>query len=151
MEISRQDSKDELGFIWKGKYYKILSSRDWMPLIRLKEGEFCRRLVRYYIVNKINESLAGHCSPRLIEKGEKCDMYMAPDCLLSAMYLLFAEELERFDPENDNARYPRRVCKTRGCYKPVNPYTREHYCNPGCKRHAKYLRRKAREQREKEV
>jgi hypothetical protein len=144
-EVKRSESELGVGFVWKGAYYEVLSSLEWMPQVSLKDDKDIIGLVRYYIVKEINESLMSHCGPRLIENDGKCDVYMAPDCLLSAMYLLFAEELEGFDPKVHRVHYPKKKCKNPECRRAFSDRANKQFCSTSCKRHVRYLRRRARE------
>jgi len=46
----------------------------------------------YYLCTQINQRLAGHVNPTLFPLQRK-EMYMLPDCLLSALYVLLAMEV----------------------------------------------------------
>ena len=91
-----------------------------------KEGDVVEP-ARYYLCARINERLAGHVKPTLMPFMHM-DILMFPDCLLTAMYVLFAMEVS-------GKTRPAIMC--RGCERYFIPeHASQIFCEATCrKRH----------------
>lgn len=89
---------------------------------------------RYYICRAINEQLHGHVSPAVLPFRDG-DIFLIPDCLLGAVYVLFALEVS-------GKQRPAIVC--RGCGRYFIPtHGLQHYCDDRCRKRRYYQRHKA--------
>jgi len=89
---------------------------------------------RYYVYQRVNERLSSHVSP-VVWPFVDGEILFYPDCLLSAMYLLFALEL------SGRVR-PSIIC--RGCGRYFTPvHGRQRYCDETCRKLDWYNRNKA--------
>jgi hypothetical protein len=83
--------------------------------------------IRLFVHEEINRQMLGHVSPVIFPYLES-EIYMRPDCLLSAMYVLFALEIKQYVSQG----YGPQLCK--GCltYFPKQ-HGRQKYCNENCR------------------
>jgi len=83
--------------------------------------------VRLYMHEEINRQMLGHISPVIFPYLES-EIYMKPDCLLSAMYVLFALEIKQYVSQG----YGPQLCK--GCITYFVPrHGKQKYCNENCR------------------
>ncbi len=80
---------------------------------------------RFFLFNEINAQLRGHVSPTLITDSKR-DIYMYPDCLLSALYVLFALDVAKGNRKNV-------ICRACGEVIPDAKTVRRGFCNQACK------------------
>jgi hypothetical protein len=93
-------------FIWKGRYGArgaVIASKEISPWLfyQWKWGEVIRPAV-HYLCSKINAQMQGDINPTLFP-SQKMEMYMVPNSLLSALYVLLSMEVREhlFDKELD--------------------------------------------------
>jgi hypothetical protein len=83
---------------------------------------------RDYLFRGVNDKLRGHVSPVIHPFEDGNCIYMSPDCLLSAMYVLFILEIAGFIRD----KRPAKVCQGCGAY--FSPeHARQLYCNEACR------------------
>lgn len=83
--------------------------------------------MRVCIEERINQHLEGHVHPVIFHFIGK-DLHMAPDCLLSGLYLLFAFQVVEYRL----GKKPSKAC--RGCEKHFSPRRlNQQYCTESCK------------------
>ena len=97
-----------------------------------KDGDLFKP-THYFLCNQINERLRGHVSPSILpfHNGE---IYMFPDCLLSALYVLFAVEVS-------GQTYAATICEGCGQYFVPEQRSDQKHCSHTC-RNRKYYRKK---------
>lgn len=83
-------------FRWKGRYGArgaVIASREISPglFYQWKWGEIIRPTL-HYLCTKINAQMQGHINPTLFP-SRRVEMYMIPDSLRSALYLLLSMEV----------------------------------------------------------
>jgi len=89
---------------------------------------------RYFLCDQINKQLKGHVSPGILPflDGE---IYMFPDCLRSAMYVLLALEVS-------GRIHPAIICRGCGIYFVPN-HRHQAYHEEACRKLAYYYRKKS--------
>jgi hypothetical protein len=88
---------------------------------------------RYDVCREINRQMQGHVSPAVLPFRQG-DVYLFPDCLLAAMYVLFALEVS-------GKQRPAQMCRECGRYF-VPQHGLQQYCEDRCRK-----RRYARQRR----
>jgi hypothetical protein len=97
---------------------------------------------RDYLFQRINDRLRGHVSPVIYPFEEGSNIYMRPDCLVSAMYVLFTLEISHFMREKSASK----VC--RGCDEYFSPsHGRQVYHHQSCRWRANKRRSRLRRAR----
>lgn len=99
----------------------------WEERKRFEFGEILLP-IHHHLFYRINEKLRGHVSPVLFILDEGPCIYMRPDCLLSAMYVLFMLEIAEFKQR----KKPPKICY--GCGDYFTPsHGRQIYCDENCR------------------
>jgi hypothetical protein len=137
------------GFWWEGHQYRIHDDPDWREEFAPEESQSPEinaiERIRYYLLSEVNRQMAWHVAPHLMRIEDSTYIYMVPDCLLSAMYVLFAQEIQGYDPVEGKVRGPFEECK--GCGRPFEQtHGAKEYCTRSCYKKA-YYRRQKEEQR----
>lgn len=94
---------------------------------------------KYYVYHKVNEHLEGHVAPKILPfLNDK--IYLFPDSLLAALWVLFLMEL------TGNVRI--RQCDVCGEWKEVALTRSSFYCSDACRQKAYYKRKRAKQKKE---
>ncbi|MEJ7578662.1 MAG: hypothetical protein WKF74_16820 [Pyrinomonadaceae bacterium] len=96
---------------------------------------------RYYVCEEINKRLRSHVSPR-VSSFREGEIYMFPDNLLSAFYILFSLEVS-------GRQRPFFKCKQCSKYSPQNENgkpSRREFCDDSCRKQFNYHKSKNRHQ-----
>jgi hypothetical protein len=90
---------------------------------------------RYFLYTEINMHLSGHVSPSLTLNSDK-GIYMYPDCLLSALYVLFSLEVA-------GLVRPPIMCNGCGSYfvPEMSGRSTRKYCGTSCRKRVHYRKR----------
>ncbi len=97
-----------------------------------KDGDIFKP-TRYFLCDQINERLRGHVSPSILPFRDG-EIYMFPDCLRSALYVLFALEVS-------GRTYAAIMCDGCGEYFVPEHRSDQKHCSHTC-RNRKYYRKK---------
>jgi hypothetical protein len=91
---------------------------------------------RTFIHHTVNTTLAGHGCP-VVPVEPRGQIWIVPDCLRAALYILFALELK------GGPGLPERVCPRPGCDRYFTPsHGLQRYCSDACRKLAHYHRHK---------
>lgn len=96
---------------------------------------------KYYVYHKVNEYLEGHVAPKILP-FLKDRIYLFPDSLLAALWVLFLMEL--------TGRVRLRQCDECGNWKEVKVTRDSFYCSNTCRQRAYDKRERAKKERAKQ-